>query len=319
MPYPVQPELAYTTYLNAVQPTLEQLAATQLGVISRRQIAGLGVSAKQVRARLAGNRLEVVLPGVVRVVGSTPTFEQYAMAGTLAAGPGAHASFRTAGTLFGIPGLTRRVEATIAHQGRAAAVAGLEVHRSRLWLPGDTTAVGPIPVMSPLRTLFDLASEYDPPTIGPMLDHCLVRRLVTRDEVEARLDALRRRRMACQVLADLLADRPTSRRPVGSEYESALFQALERGGLPRPASQVEVTMPDGSIRVIDFGYPDARVGIEADSYLWHGSRSAWERDHRRNNALSAMGWTMLLVTWGWLHAHPDQVVDLVGQALRKGA
>ena len=301
--------------MNDVQPTLEQLAASQHGVISRRQTTALGLSAEQIRARVASNRLEVAFPEVFRVVGAAATFHQLAMAGTLAAGPGAHASFRTAGVLHGMPGLTRRFEATIPLARRPVAVKGLQVHRSRTWLPGDTTAIGPIPVMSPLRTLFDLAGGYDHRTLGPLLDHCLVRRLVSREEIEARLDALRRKRVSCPALTDLLAERPLSRRPMGSEYESALFQALDKGGLPRPSAQVVVTMPDGSTRIIDFAYPEAKVGIEADSYPWHGSRSAWERDHRRNNELSAMGWTLLLVTWGWLQAHPDQVVDLVGRAL----
>ena len=294
--------------------SVEQVLVKQYGVLTRAQALASGLTWRQVQGRLASSVFEEVFPGVFRVSGTPQTFEQTAMAATLAAGRGAVASHRTAAVLNDFPNVARRYEATIPMSRRAIVAEGLQVHRSRLWLPGDATEVRGIPTMSALRTLFDLAGEQSPATLGGMLDHCLVNRLVRREDLEERLEALRRRRMACLPIAGLLAGLPESERPPGSTFELDLFRALDRAGVERPVAQFRVVMPDGTERFIDFAYPRIKLGLEASSFTWHGSRTHWERDHARNNELIALGWRLLLLPWGMLRHHPDQLVDLVRRA-----
>src|SRR5215469_13007365 len=92
---------------------ITELAAKQHSVVSYGQVLELGMSRKQIRARIAAGELEAVFPGAFRLPGAEKTFEQTAMAATLACGTGAVASFRTAGILHGVPNLAHRTEVSI--------------------------------------------------------------------------------------------------------------------------------------------------------------------------------------------------------------
>ena len=61
--------------------------------------------------------------------------------------------------------------------------------------------------------------------------------------------------------------------------------------------EYEVRLPTGKTVFIDAAYPEEMVGLEANSYLWHTSRSDWVRNETKTRALTAMGWSILPVTW----------------------
>ena len=48
---------------------------------------------------------------------------------------------------------------------------------------------------------------------------------------------------------------------------------------------------------IDAAFPEQMVGLEAQSYRWHSSRPDWVRNEIKNRALTALGWSILPVTW----------------------
>lgn len=50
-----------------------------------------------------------------------------------------------------------------------------------------------------------------------------------------------------------------------------------------------------------------RLVLEADSFEWHGTRSALRRDARRYNALVVNGWTVLRFSWEDVMHEPDLV------------
>jgi very-short-patch-repair endonuclease len=54
-----------------------------------------------------------------------------------------------------------------------------------------------------------------------------------------------------------------------------------------------------------------RIVLEADSFAWHGSAEALERDARRYNALVAAGWLVMRITWGDLMFRPHDVTRTV--------
>jgi len=110
-----------------------------------------------------------------------------------------------------------------------------------------------------------------------VLDYALAQRLLRRGELIARSAG----RRGAGVLAELLDERPSSTRPMGSDFEVALFRALREAGLPLPVPQYRVLMADGSFVYLDFAYPEVHLAIEADSYLWHASLADWQRDRAR--------------------------------------
>lgn len=52
-----------------------------------------------------------------------------------------------------------------------------------------------------------------------------------------------------------------------------------------------------------------RLALEADSFEWHGSRSALTRDCRRYNLLTIHGWHVLRFSWEDVMLHADDVRD----------
>jgi hypothetical protein len=60
----------------------------------------------------------------------------------------------------------------------------------------------------------------------------------------------------------------------------------------------QVAIHDGGF----LGRPDLvdeqlRIGVEADSFEWHGSRAALRRDAQRYNAFVVRGWLVLCSSW----------------------
>ena len=81
-----------------------------------------------------------------------------------------------------------------------------------------------------------------------------------------------------------------------SDLEVECLQDLRTAGAPPPLRQYWIL--DGSSRVgrIDLAYPHVRLGIEVDGYEWHGSYSRFHADRARYNAVTALGWRLLLYT-----------------------
>lgn len=69
-----------------------------------------------------------------------------------------------------------------------------------------------------------------------------------------------------------------------------------------------VATAEGPLEV-DFCWPDRRLVVEADSYEFHGTPAAFERDRRRDQLLKAAGWERLRTTWRQVNEHPQQVIE----------
>lgn len=294
--------------------SLAVIARSQYGLVTQAQALHAGLTLTDLMSRVGLDRLETVHPGVYRMPGAEPTFPQAALAATLAAGEGALASHRTAGALWGYPNVARWREVTLPAR-RIVTLTGVTVHRSRFLPEEDRATILRVPVTSALRTAFDLTGVYDKVKTDPIFDHGLVHRLFSRAEVEARVDLLRARRQRCTAIEAWLRERPTSARPMGSEFEVTLFQSLDTAGLPRPVPQFMVVLPDGRIRYIDFAYPEFLLGLEPRGFIWHAHRRAWEADQIRDHELIALGWTPLPVVWQQLQEHPDQVAAIIRRSL----
>ncbi|HEX6695671.1 MAG TPA: hypothetical protein VF080_02720 [Solirubrobacteraceae bacterium] len=69
-----------------------------------------------------------------------------------------------------------------------------------------------------------------------------------------------------------------------SELERRFQELLREAGLPLP----QTNRPAGGRRV-DCRWPDHGLTVELDSYRYHRSRHAWERDRRREREAHARG------------------------------
>jgi very-short-patch-repair endonuclease len=278
-------------------------------VFARAQATARGFSTTIVDRRLTSGVWERLYPGVYRLAGVPATWRQALFAACLAWGDGAVVSHRAAASLWGFPGFEPSIELSVPRR-RERAHAHL-VHRPGSLAAVDVTTVDAIPVTTPVRTLIDVAGCVEADVLEEALDDALRSRLVTIGRMRWRLRELGKAgRRGSRLLGELVDARGGVARGPESVLETRLLRALRAAGLPRPAVQYKV----GAYRV-DFAYPDARVAIEADGFRWHSTRQQWDNDRARRNALTALGWTLIHVTWSQLQEHPDEVIATIRATL----
>jgi very-short-patch-repair endonuclease len=66
---------------------------------------------------------------------------------------------------------------------------------------------------------------------------------------------------------------------------------------------------------VDAYWPRQRLVAEVDGYKFHGGRAAFERDRRKDGALTAAGYTVVRVTWRQIKQEPHAVVALLARLL----
>jgi very-short-patch-repair endonuclease len=274
---------------------LAALAESQLGLVTRQQ-ARAHLTPKQLRTRLATGRLEPVRWGVYRFAGSPPPRWQGLAAATLAAGPGAVASHLSAGELWDLRGAHAGAPELTVPWPLRPRLPGVRCHQSLRLPDWHRTVRYGVPVTTAARTLADLTSLFPAPVLGRFVDDALRRRVVTLDQLRAANDDLAARgRRRLTVLAAVLEARGAGFRPGDSPREVDLARLLVRNGLPPPVQQHQVVV-DGRVYLLDLAYPDLLVGIEYDGWDAHGSRSAFDHDAARYNALQLAGWSILRFT-----------------------
>ena len=124
--------------------SLQLLAESQQGMITRRQAFGAGLTRDAIGARISGGRWQRVYPGVFAVFSGEPCRVAALWAAVLWAGPGAALSHHTAAELHG---LTRKppqlVHVTVPADRRVRRVPGIVIHRSARILTARHPAQSP--------------------------------------------------------------------------------------------------------------------------------------------------------------------------------
>jgi hypothetical protein len=290
-------------------------AEGQHGLVSRGQAVSEGLADHLLRQRQEAGRLRRVQPGVYRVAGAPRTWHQRVLAACLAGGPGAVASHRTAGRLWGLLE-TDVVEITVP-RGRLPRPAQVLVHRSGDLVGAHTTLREAVPVTNPLRTLVDLGAVVGRGEVEDALDRALVARLVTIAGVEWLLgEVARRGRAGTGVIRSVLDERALGEAPPDGMLEPRMARLLRAASLPPAEYQWVVLDATGRfVGRVDFAYPTDRLALEVDGYGCRASPAAMRHDLARQNALVAVGWTVLRFTWADVVRTPGRVAATVGAVL----
>jgi very-short-patch-repair endonuclease len=99
--------------------------------------------------------------------------------------------------------------------------------------------------------------------------------------------------------------------------ETRLRLVLTRSGLPMPVLQHRVFDQSGLfVARLDLAYVESRLGVEYDGEC-HWEPRAVRRDLRRQNALRALGWSLLRFTADDVLRYPIRVVAQVDAAARE--
>jgi very-short-patch-repair endonuclease len=280
------------------------LATRQGGVVSTAQLRALGLSDGAIAHRARVGRLHRVHRGVYAVGHVALGREGRIRAALLATGPGAAASHRTAGGVWGIRATARAaIELSSASRGRRGAP-GIEVHRVRRLDPRDVTTVDAIAVTTVARTLVDLASVLTPSRLERAVAQADVLELLDVAAVNDVLERTRGRR-GTGVLRELLGvEAPHTR----SELEHRFLRLVRKAGLPVPAMNVSVAGHD-----VDAVWFDARLVVELDSWAFHRQRAAFERDRLRDTDLALAGFRTVRLTHRRIAHEPRNVVDMLSK------
>ena len=91
------------------------------------------------------------------------------------------------------------------------------------------------------------------------------------------------------------------------------LRLIRDAGLPEPDTQAKI---QGF--TVDFLWPQQRVVFEIDGYRFHTSRSAFDRDRRKDQALKAAGFDPNRVSRDQVKHEPLAVLASVAGALSRG-
>ncbi len=297
------------------EETINALASRQHGVVARRQLLAAGVSVDAVEYRVKQGRLRRLHNGVYQV---GPLLQPLAheMAAVLACGPHAVVSHRTAGVHWGILPKTRSrrkgppaVDIIVTKGDRKRP--RIRIRRIRTLKPGEVTHRKGLPVTTPVRTIYDLASTATPRRLEQALAEALERRIATIVGLRSLLEdhpggpgTLRLRTLLDH------GDPPLAR----SEFEERFLALIRKAQLPQPGVNKVVSGYE-----VDFVWRAQRLVVETDGYEFHSSRRAFEGDRRRDALLAADGLRVVRITWQQLRDEPEAVLARLARALATGA
>jgi very-short-patch-repair endonuclease len=210
------------------------------------------------------------------------------MAAVLACGPGAALSHESAAELWGIrPGHSSPIEVSVPVVSEHRCP-GVRTHRRTGLGSVDVTLHRGIPVTSVVLTLIDLARGLDPAQLERAVNEADRLDLIDPSALRAALDAYAGRPGVAR-LRELL-DRRTFRL-TDSGLERIFLPLVGRAGLPLPLTRQRLN----GFRV-DFFWPDLRLVVETDGLRYHRTPAQQARDHVRDQAHLAAGFTPLRFT-----------------------
>jgi len=243
--------------------------------------------------------------GVYRV-GPLETPLTRAMAAVLAYGKGALLSHYPAAVLWGLaPGPAATMHVSVAGRD-ARGRDGVRAHMVGRLDVSDAARHRGVPVTSPARTLLDLAGELGDNELSRATDEARIHRLVTDHSLNGQFTRYPHHRGTAALRKAIRAEPALTR----SEAERRLLELVRAARLPEPRTNTRVGRHE-----VDFLWPAPELVVEVDGYAFHSSRSAFERDRRRDAELALRGFRVLRFTWRQIAGEPQAVVATLAVAL----
>ena len=286
-------------------------AADRHGIISRAEARDLGMTKRTIEARLDEGAWIRVLPGVFRVTGFPETWRGRLLAALLWAGPEAFVSHGSAAALYGLDGFPEGPVGISAPN--LSSIPGVKVHRLRR--PSRIRVVQGIRVSWVERTLLDVCSVTPAVRCGRAMDDALRKKLVTLERLVAELHRLGRGIRGTKTFRTLVMGRDDRDGRLQSRLEAKILVILRRIKHARFEVQFPVTAGGNNYR-LDFFHPPSMLGIEGHSFTWHFGDDPHNKNARRHNDLTLMGFRMLYLTWDEVSFRSGEVEAKVRLALR---
>ncbi len=282
------------------------VAGEQDGLIAWDQLVELGLGRGAIEHRV---RRGILLPRHPRVFswGCTSASPwSAARAGVLACGDGAFTSHHAALGLYGVrPHPTGPVDVTIV--GRRVRVRGIRTHRVSTIDRADLRVLRGIPVGAPARALLEAAPELTALQLADAVEQAQVKGLVTKADIAATL-ARAPLRPGAAALRQIAADPAYTR----SRAERRLVALLRAARLPEPVFNAVIEDYE-----VDALWERQRVVLEFDSYGFHATRAAFERDRGKTARLQRARLLVLRTTWTELTKQSHALIARTAEALAR--
>ena len=277
------------------RPDVLSIFQRQYGIASVQQLLDARVSRSSVDRARKSCVLEDVLPGVYKLAGTELTFRAKCIAALLYFGPDAYLGGKTAAAIHGCRGMGWEV-VHVRVRATAHVVSGLpawiRVRRTAWRLDGDVvTLTDGLRVSTPLRTLFDIASQVNQHRFERIAEDMWHLNLVTPTQADDYLALVRRSGRRGVARFEAWVERTSNReRPAQSGLELDLIDAIVAAGLPEPERQHPLTLPSGELVHIDVAWTHIQFGLEPGHSWWHGGDLQVRKDYARDNACGEIGW-----------------------------
>lgn len=265
-----------------------RLAATQHGVVARRQLLELGLSAQAIQHRIANGRLHPAGRGVYALGRPELSRRGRWMAAVLGCGSGAALSYGSAAALWGVERERKGAIEVSIPVSSARQHDGVLVYRRPNLGTAEVVLRNGIPVTSVVRTLIDIAGRLDGANLERAVNEADRLGLI---DPGALLEVLGQHpgKHGVGPLREMLGKRTF--RLTDSELERRFLRLVAETGLPMPLTQQRLN----GFRV-DFLWPDLRLVVETDGLTYHRTPAQQARDRVRDQAHLTAGFTPLRFT-----------------------
>jgi len=273
------------TQCDTADAAIAEIARRQHGIVSVEQLRAAGLGSAAVTRRVRAGRLHRIHRGVYAVGHLALSQHARWMAASMACGPTAVVSHRSAAALWGLLAPQRGpVDVTVPGISGRRRLRGLRIHRSRTLTPADATRHHRIPITTPARTIEDLRRTAPAAVVRRAARQAAVLGLGTGDDHEVG--------------------------PTRSDLERDFIHLCRRHGLPRP----EVNVRIGGLEV-DFLWRDRRLIVETDGYRYHRGRAAFEDDRARDLRLTTLGYEVIRLSYRQVTSDDASVATVLRQKL----
>lgn len=222
-----------------------------------------------------------------------------------ACGPSAVLSHRSAAELWELlPPHSGYIEVTVVEHN-AGDRPGIRRHRVRALDPRDVKRRHGIRVTSPARTVIDNGRAAE---LEELIGAGLATGRVTERQIEEATERCLTRRGIRRVRAMLSQD--GGARHSRSWGERRLLSLIREAGLPVPLTNRQLHGFQ-----VDALWPDHKLVVEVDGWLFHRDRDAFENDRLRDATLVAHGYRVIRFTARQLRDEPLLVLGQLAAAL----
>lgn len=290
--------------LDHVDQLVGLVATKQDSLITWDQLRYLGLGPGAIEHRVKRGLLHRLHPGVFCWGTLIESPWMRARAALYAAGRDSIVTHDAACGLIGIrPAPEGAIDITVI--GRRVRRTGIRAHNVAKVARDDVRQIRGIPVSSPARALLEIAPRLTTRELSDAVEQAQVKRLVTKRDIEQTIERAGPRPGVAALRA--LLEEPAFTRSWAERRVVALMRAAR---LPRPQFNAHAQGFE-----VDALWRDQRVVLEFDSYGFHATKAAQERDRRKTAALQRGRYVVLRTTWRELTKESHALVARTAEAL----